>query len=64
MTSLTACASFDWRGMNGNSIDLSMFGTNLADEEFRISNTDVSAYGFVGTVYGEPRMVGARLRHN
>lgn len=50
--------------MNGNSIDLSMVGTNLADEEFRISNTDVSAYGFVGTVYGEPRMVGARLRHN
>ena len=60
-------ASFDWRHVSGSNIDLSIFGTNLTDEEYRISNTDIYQTGSLGawsTLYGEPRMVGARLRYN
>jgi len=60
-------ASFDWKRVNGSNIDLSIFGTNITDEEYRISNSNVYQLGAIGTwssLYGEPRMVGARLRYN
>jgi iron complex outermembrane receptor protein len=60
-------ATFDWKGINDSNIDLSIFATNLLDEEYRISNTDVYQAGSLGawaTLYGEPRIFGARLRYN
>lgn len=60
-------ASFDWKGINDSNIDLSIFATNITDELYRTSNTDVYQTGSLGawsTLYGEPRMVGARLRYN
>jgi len=60
-------ASFDWKRVAGSNIDLSVFATNLLDEEYRISNTDSYQFGSLGiwsTLYGEPRMVGARIRYN
>ncbi len=60
-------ATFDWKRINGSNIDLAIFATNLLDEEYRISNTDVYQTGSLGawsTLYGEPRIVGARLRYN
>jgi len=60
-------ATLDWKGISGSNIDLAVFATNLTDETYRISNTDIYQAGSVGTwgtIYGEPRMVGARLRYN
>ena len=60
-------ATFDWKRINDSNIDLSIFATNLLDEEYRISNTDVYQAGSLGawsTLYGEPRIFGARLRYN
>lgn len=61
----TLGASFDWKRVAGSNIDLSLFGTNLTDEVYRISNTNVFQTSSVwATTYGEPRMVGARIRYN
>ena len=60
-------ASFDWKSVNGSNVDFSIFGTNLTDEVYRISNSNVYQLGAIGawsSLYGEPRMVGARLRYN
>ena len=60
-------ASFDWKRVSGSAIDLSLFATNILDEEYRISNTNVYETGSLGawsTLYGEPRIFGARLRYN
>ena len=60
-------ATFEWRRINGSGFDLSVFGTNLTNETYRISNTDLYQAGSTGswaTIYGEPRMYGARLRYN
>lgn len=42
-------------------------GTNLTNEMYRISNTDLYQAGSTGSwamIYGEPRMYGVRLRYN
>lgn len=60
-------ASIDWTGINDSNIDFSVFASNLTDEEYRISNTRVYQTGSLGiwsTLYGEPHMLGARLRYN
>jgi iron complex outermembrane recepter protein len=60
-------ASFDWRNINGGNLDLSVFATNLTDEEYRISPAGVYEAGAIGvaaSIYGEPRMVGARLKYH
>ncbi|HMV71325.1 MAG TPA: TonB-dependent receptor [Pseudomonadales bacterium] len=60
-------ATFDWRRINGSGLDLSVFGTNLTNEMYRISNTDLYQAGSTGswaTIYGEPRMYGVRLHYN
>ena len=44
-----------------------MFATNLTDEEYRISPAGVYEAGAIGvaaSIYGEPRMVGARLKYH
>lgn len=58
-------APFDWRRINGGNADLSVFASNITDEEYRTSNTGVfQAIGLQGALFGGPRMVGARLRYN
>jgi iron complex outermembrane receptor protein len=60
-------ATLEWKNIAGVPVDVSVFGTNLADKEYRISNTDVYQVGSLlswGTIYGEPRMYGVRARYN
>jgi iron complex outermembrane recepter protein len=60
-------ASLEWRNVAGIPMDVTVFGTNLTDKEYRISNTDVHQLGSLlnwGTIYGEPRMYGMRVRYH
>jgi iron complex outermembrane recepter protein len=57
-------ASISWRDIMQSGVDLTVFGTNLTDELFRVSNNNVFGGSFVqSTLYGEPRMYGAKLRY-
>jgi len=60
-------ASLDWRGVGGSNFDLGVFGTNLSDNTYRISNADVFQSGgllYNATLYGEPRMFGVRVKYH
>lgn len=59
-------ASIDWRDIGGSGIDAGIFATNLTNETYRISNSDVYQQGgllYWSTLYGEPRMYGLRLSY-
>lgn len=56
-------ANLSWEEMLGTSLDLSMFVTNLADEEYYAAVTGLAATGFETAVLGQPRMYGMRLRY-
>jgi iron complex outermembrane receptor protein len=58
-------ASLDWRNVANKGIDIGIFATNLANSTYRISNSDVYQAGGLllwSTLYGEPRMFGARVK--
>ncbi|MBX3510340.1 MAG: TonB-dependent receptor [Hyphomonadaceae bacterium] len=55
-------ARIDWRNVAGSRFDLSIFATNLADEEYWTYVTDASV--LAARQIGQPRMYGARLRYN
>jgi iron complex outermembrane receptor protein len=58
-------ASLDWKNALGQNLDVSVFGTNLTNKTYSISNSGV--YNQVGTqsqIFGEPRMYGMRIRYN
>lgn len=58
-------ASLDWKNALGSGLDASLFGTNILNKEYRISNSGVyNAIGNQTQIYGEPRMYGIRLRYN
>lgn len=58
-------ATISWYNIYGSDFDLSIFGTNLTDKEYRISNSNVwNLNYFRASIYGEPRIVGARLSYN
>jgi len=60
-------ASLDWKGVAGTNFDLGLFGTNLTDNLYRISNSDVyqdTGLLYRATLYGEPRMYGVRLKYH
>lgn len=60
-------ASLDWRSVGGSNFDLGVFGTNLTNNLYRISNSNVYQNGgllYWSTIYGEPRMYGLRLRYH
>jgi len=60
-------ASLDWRGVGGTNIDIGVFGTNLTNNTYRISNADVFQSGallYHATLYGEPRMYGLRVKYH
>jgi iron complex outermembrane receptor protein len=55
-------ASVDWTGIFGSNFDLQLFGTNLTDRTYRISNSNVWNFlYFQSSIYGEPRVFGAQL---
>lgn len=56
-------ATLDWKNVLGQPFDLSLFGTNLTNKEYIITNTGVfQSIGAQSVMYGEPRMYGIRLR--
>ncbi|WP_222559933.1 TonB-dependent receptor [Caenibius sp. WL] len=62
----TLNASIDWKNIAGSGFDLGVFGTNITNKTYRISNNDVYQTGsllYWSTMYGEPRMYGMRLTY-
>ena len=59
-------ASLDLRNVGGTGLDVGVFGTNLTNSLYRISNSDVYQSGallYWATLYGEPRMYGLRVKY-
>jgi len=60
-------ASLDVKNIAGSNFDIGVFGTNLANSLYRISNSNVYQSGGLllwSTIYGEPRMYGLRLKYH
>ncbi|GAD51149.1 putative TonB-dependent receptor [Caenibius tardaugens NBRC 16725] len=58
-------ASLDWKKALGTDLDVSLFGTNLLNKKYAISNSGVyNAIGNQTQIFGEPRMYGIRLRYS
>lgn len=60
-------ADVTWRSVAGSDFDLSLFATNLLNEEYQISESSSVYFGGSGLAfgqYGEPQMYGVRLRYN
>jgi iron complex outermembrane receptor protein len=59
--------SLDWNNVYQTGIDIGLYATNITNKLYRISNTDVYQIGSLlswATIYGEPRMFGARIRYH
>jgi iron complex outermembrane receptor protein len=57
-------ATLDWKNALRSGLDVSVFGTNLTNKEYAITNT--GTYQTIGAqtqMYGEPRMYGVRLKY-
>ncbi|WP_150294313.1 TonB-dependent receptor [Sphingobium estronivorans] len=58
-------ASLDWKNALQSGLDVSVFGTNLQNKKYTLSNSGVyNSIGNQGQIFGEPRMYGLRLRYN
>ena len=57
--------NLNWTEVFGSTFDISLFGTNVLDEEYAtyVSGT-WGALGFESRQVGQPRMFGGRLRYN
>ncbi len=57
-------ASLDWKNVLGAPVDISVFGSNITNKEYIISNTGTfQTQGGQTVTYGEPRMYGIRLKY-
>ncbi len=57
-------ASLGWTKIYGSNFDLQLFGSNLTDRTYRISNSNVwTLFFYQASIYVEPRMVGASLAY-
>jgi iron complex outermembrane receptor protein len=59
--------SVDVKNIAGSGFDIGVYATNLTNELYRTSNTDVYQPGgllYWSTLYGEPRMYGLRLKYS
>ncbi|MDD3798830.1 MAG: TonB-dependent receptor [Novosphingobium sp.] len=57
-------ASVDWRNALDSGLDVNFFVTNLTNEKYAISNTNIyTTVGAQAQMYGEPRMYGIRLKY-
>lgn len=60
----TLSLSINWRNVGGSRLDIGFYGTNLTNNLYRVSNANTYSSQLYGaTLYGEPRMYGARLRY-
>lgn len=60
----TLNASLTWKDFMQSGLELSVFGTNLTNKTYRISNAGVyNSSGVHSEIYGEPRMYGMRLKY-
>ncbi|ANI79229.1 TonB-dependent receptor [Sphingobium sp. EP60837] len=60
----TLSLSLDWRNVGGSRVDIGLYGTNLTNKLYRVSNSNTySSQYYNATLYGEPRMYGLRLRY-
>lgn len=58
-------ASIDLKKVLGSNLDVSLFGTNLLNKVYFISNSGVfNQVGSQSQIFGEPRMFGARVRYS
>jgi iron complex outermembrane receptor protein len=58
-------ASVTWNAIKGSGFDVMLFGTNLTDEDYRISNSNVwNLVYYRASIYGEPRILGVRLSYH
>lgn len=56
--------NFNWRGIFGSPLDLSVFATNVTDEEYVTYLSGLWRNGLETGQVGQPRMYGMRLRYN
>lgn len=57
--------SLDWRNIAQSGLDASLFVTNATNKLYRVSNLNSYAtLGVWGSLYGEPRMYGLKLRYS
>lgn len=57
-------ATLSWNNFLQSGLDLSVFGTNLTDKIYKISNTGTyGSQGVSSQIYGEPRMFGIRMKY-
>jgi iron complex outermembrane receptor protein len=58
-------ANIGWSNIYGSAFDLQLFGSNLTDRLYRITNSNQWTFLFFqSSVYGEPRMVGLSLGYH
>lgn len=54
----------DWREIAGRPFDLGVYVKNLTKTNYALEKQDVfNSFGFVGTVYNDPRSFGVELRY-
>ena len=57
--------SIDWKKIGGSNLDLGLYGTNITNKLYRVSNSNVfNSVLYSATLYGEPRMYGVRARYS
>ncbi len=56
--------NFDWEGIGGSPVDLSVFGTNVFDKKYTTYVAGLWLNGLETRQIGQPRMYGMRVRYN
>jgi iron complex outermembrane receptor protein len=53
----------DWRHFAGQPIDVALYGKNVTDKRYPVSNSNLGGIGVTSTQYNEPAMYGIELRY-
>ncbi|MDH7972942.1 TonB-dependent receptor [Sphingomonas sp. AR_OL41] len=57
-------ARLDWKNVRGAPLDLSIYGTNILNKEYRVTaNPGYNNSGFINSIYGEPAQYGVQMRY-
>jgi len=57
--------SLRWSRVFGSALDLQLYGTNLTNEVYRISNSNVwNLLYFQSSIYSEPRVIGLQIGYH
>jgi iron complex outermembrane receptor protein len=58
-------AGFNWNSVYGTNFDVQIYGTNLTDRTYRVTNSNVwNTLMYQSTIYGEPRIFGVQLSYH